>query len=74
MRELNFDLRTHSSEPTLIFEDNQSAICMGKIPQFHGYQHKFHFICEQVSTNKIELKYCPTEDMLADLLIKGNQS
>ena len=75
MRELNSDLQNHLSEPTLIFEDNQSAICMAKNPQFHGRSKhiniKFHFIREQVSSNKIKLEYCPTADMLADLLTKG---
>ena len=32
---------------------------------------KYHFIREQVSNGKICLQYCPTEDMLADLLTKG---
>ena len=75
MRELNSDLLNHLSEPTLIFEDNQSAICMAKNPQFHGRSKhiniKFHFIREQVNANKIQLKYCPSEDILADLLTKG---
>ena len=75
MRELNSDLRNPQSQPTVIFEDNQSAISMAKNPQFHGRSKhiniKYHFIREQVSNDKIRLKYCPTEDMLADLLTKG---
>ena len=47
---------------------------MAKNPQFHGRSKhiniKFHFIREQVSTKKIYLKYCQSEDMLADLLTK----
>ena len=75
MRELNSDSLNQLSEPTLIFEDNQSAICMAKNPQFHGRSKhiniKFHFIREQVSANKIQVKYCASGDMLADLLTKG---
>ena len=75
MRELNSDLGNQQSQPTLIFEDNQSAISMAKNPQFHGRSKhiniKYHFIREQVSDDKIRLKYCPTEDMLADLFTKG---
>ena len=60
-----------------IFEDNQSAISMAKNPQFHGRaKHiaiKHHFIREQVADGNIELKYCPTEDMIADMLTKGLQ-
>ncbi len=70
MRELTSDLCNQPSEPTLIFEDNQSAISMAKNPQFHGRSKhiniKFHSVREQVGTNKICLEYCPTEDMLAD--------
>ena len=72
MRELTSN---QPSEPTLIFKDNQSAICMAKNPQFHRRSKhiniKFHFVREQVGTNKICLEYCPTEDMLADILTKG---
>ena len=75
MRELTSDLCNQPSEPTLIFEDNQSAICMAKNPQFHGRSKhiniKFHFVREQVGTNKICLEYYPTEDMLADILTTG---
>ena len=75
MRELSTDLRNPRSQPTLILEDNQSAISIAKNPQFHGrtkhFNIKYHFIREQVSNGKIYLQYCPTEDMLADLLTKG---
>jgi hypothetical protein len=75
MRELSADLRNPQSQPTLIWEDNQSAISIAKNPQFHGrtkhFNIKYHFIREQVSNGKICLQYYPTEDMLADLLTKG---
>ena len=72
MRELNSDLRIHSTESTLIFEDNQSPICMAKNPQFHGRSKHINIkFREQVGANTIQLKYCPTADMLADLLTKG---
>ena len=48
---------------------------MAKNPQFHGRtKHiniKYHFIRELVNNGKICLRYCPTEDMLVDLLTKG---
>ena len=50
LREVNKDLKNPPSEPTIIFEDNQLAICMSKNPQFHGRSKhiyiKFHFIRE----------------------------
>ena len=58
-----------------IFEDNQLTIAMTKNPQHHGKaKHsdiKFHYIREMVSMNKIELKYCKSEEMISDILTKG---
>ena len=74
MRQLSNDMKINVSEPTVIFEDNQSTICMTKNPQFHGRaKHigiKFHFIREQVNNNTIELRYCRTENMIADIFTK----
>ena len=58
-----------------IYEDNQSAIAIAKNPQFHGrVKHiniKYHFIRERVNNKEIVLKYCRTDDMIADILTKG---
>ena len=48
MRELNSDMGNEQSQPTFIFEDNQSAITMAKNPLYHGrskhnYQHQVSF-------------------------------
>ncbi len=32
---------------------------------------KHHFIREKVNDGTIELKYCPTDEMVADMLTKG---
>ena len=32
---------------------------------------KYHFVREKVLDNTIELSYCPTIDMLADMMTKG---
>ena len=75
MRQLATDLGSNPTGATVIFEDNQSAIRMAKNPQFHGRaKHigiKFHFIREQVNTGTVELNYCPTEEMVADMLTKS---
>ena len=75
LRELNSVLKNEPAQPVTVFEDNQAAICMSKNPQYHGKSKhiniKFHFIREQVANKMIQLEYCPTEDMLADLLTKG---
>ena len=75
LRQLTTELGSPPKTTTTIFEDNQSAICMTKNPQFHGRaKHiaiKYHFIREQVGNGTIKLKYCPTNEMLADMFTKG---
>ena len=75
LRQLNSDLLSDSCEPTVLYEDNQAAICLSKNPQSHGKSKhidiRYHFIREQVSKGTIEVKYCPTNDMIADILTKG---
>ncbi len=75
LRRLFEDLHEKQAEPTVIHEDNQSAICIAQNPQYHSKtKHidiKYHFIREKIVDNTIELRYCPTNDMLADTLTKG---
>ena len=75
LRQLMAELGQPPETATTIFEDNQSPIAMTKNPQFHGRaKHiaiKYHFIREQVSNGMIELKYCPTNQMLADMFTKA---
>ena len=75
LRQLTTELGSDSTEAITIFEDNQAAISMSKNPQYHGRaKHisiKYHFIREQVNDGRVTLKYCPTQDMIADMLTKG---
>ena len=75
LRELCKHLNTEQTSPTHTYENNQSSIFMFKNPQFHGkvkhIGNKFHFIQEHVSCQKVKLKYCRTDEMLADMLTKG---
>lgn len=75
MRQLTALLGDRPQEAVTVFEDNQSAICMTKNPQFHGRSKhisiKYHFIRDQVDKGSVKLQYCPTEDMVADMLTKG---
>ena len=75
MRELTALLGDCLQEAVTIFEDNQSTISMTKNPQFHGRtKHisiKNHFVGELVDEKAVELKYCPTENMVADMLMKA---
>ena len=70
------DLKVFSiKEPMLIFEDNQSAICLAKNPRDHPKtKHisiKFHYIRELIDSGEIKVQYCPTSEMLADIFTKG---
>ena len=58
-----------------LFTDSQSAISLARNPQFHGRaKHldiRHHFVRDQVTSGTVELKYCCTENMVADILTKG---
>ena len=75
LRELTTELVKEPTKSTVIYEDNQSAISMARNPQFHGRtKHigiKYHYIREEVNHRRVELIYCLTEDMIADVLTKG---
>ena len=75
MQRLQNDLNEASDKSKLIYEDNQSTICMAKNPQYHGpAKHigiKFHYILEQVEKKAIQLKYCESRNMVPDMLTKA---
>ena len=74
LQRLLMDMNKNSVDPMTIFEDNQSTIPMTKNPQHHGKaKHidiKFYYIREMITMNKIELKYCKSDEMIADILTK----
>ena len=61
--------------PVPVYEDNQSCIALLKNP---GANHsrpkhvdvKYHFTREQMANNTLDIIYCPTEDMVADICTK----
>jgi hypothetical protein len=61
--------------PVTINVDNQSAIALAKNPEAHDRtKHidiQYHFIRHQVGLKRVKLLYCPTEEMLADILTKS---
>ncbi len=67
MREFLANLNVNVDEPVTIYEDNQSAICMSKNPQFHGRcKHidiKYHFVRDLVEKKTITVRYCPTSSI-----------
>ena len=57
-----------------IFEENQSTIVISKNHQFNGWEKhtdiEFHYIREQVIAKTLNLKYCKSKDIIADILKK----
>eukprot|EP00794_Sanderia_malayensis_P002121 gene2121-biopygen1899 len=61
-------------QPTEVNEDNQEVIALSKNPKYHSRtKHidiKYHFIREKIKSSEIMLKYCSTEERIADTLTK----
>lgn len=61
--------------PTVIFEDNKSTIYMAHGQgDFHKQKHilvKYHYTRQELKNGSVCVKYCETENMLADILTKG---
>lgn len=59
---------------TNILEDNQGAISLSKDPVHRQRSKhidvKYHFIRTMVNEGKVNITYCPTEDMVADNFTK----
>ncbi len=64
---------SHYMQPQ-IYEDNQGAIALAKNPaQRQRCKHvdiKYHFVRSAVTDGKVILNYCPTEQMVADIMTK----
>ena len=63
-------------QPIVLFLDNQSAIVLSHSQgQFHTWTKHidtwYHFIKFCIEDGSIDLIYCPTEDMIADILTKS---
>ena len=75
MRQLISELKRETAKPMTIYEDNQAAICLSKNPQYYGRSKhidiKHHFIQDKVKNGSIAVKYCKTEEMIADMVTKG---
>ena len=75
LRRLLSEMGECCTNPTTVFEDNQSAMCIAKNQHCHGKtKHvdiKYHFVREQTSSGDFELKYCNTDDMKADMFTKS---
>lgn len=59
---------------TKVYEDNQGTMALVKNPvnrqRCKHIDIKYHFIREVVNSGKVLLEYCPTDQMLADIMTK----
>ncbi|KAK4380916.1 Retrovirus-related Pol polyprotein from transposon RE2 [Sesamum angolense] len=74
LRRILEDIGEKQEEPTTIYYDNKSAIAITKNPVQHSRtKHidiKYHSLREATTRGEIELKYCSTEEQLADIFTK----
>ena len=70
LNEIGFQLKFHP----VIYEDNQGTIALANNPvnrqRSKHIDIKYHFIRTEVNRGTLMLKYCPTEDMIADVMTK----
>ncbi|KAK4386396.1 Retrovirus-related Pol polyprotein from transposon RE2 [Sesamum angolense] len=75
LRRILEDIGEKQDEPTTIYCDNKSAIAITKNPVQHSRtKHidiKYHSLREATTRGEIELKYCSTEEQLADIFTKA---
>lgn len=69
-----YDINRMNDFSTVIYEDNQSCIKMiqnEKIPNRSKHiDIKYYFVKDILRRGRVDLKYCATNDMLADLFTK----
>ncbi len=64
---------------SVIYQDNQSAILLEKNGRSSSSKRTRHinvcyfFVTDRVAANEVKIKYCPTEDMIADFFTKPLQ-
>jgi kynurenine formamidase len=73
-KQLLHEFHQDSGSPITIHEDNQSCIALNKFSMTTGRSKhmdvRCHFCREKVESGDLEVKYCATENMLADVLTK----
>src|ERR1700731_553169 len=75
LRMLLTDLGFALSAATVLHADNQGCIALVKNPIAHSCTKHFdichHFVREWVSGGEVSFRYCPTTQMVADILTKA---
>jgi hypothetical protein len=62
------------SEPTMTFYDNQNTMKIAKNHVFHirtkQIEVHYHYICENLENEKVELVHVPSQNQLVDIMTK----
>jgi hypothetical protein len=62
-------------QKSILWSDNQAAIAISHSPKFHAWTKHIdialHFVHDYVEAGKLEAKYVPSRDNLADIFTKG---
>ncbi len=75
LRKLLGELFPYLLMPTPLYCDNQAALKLATDNNYHARtKHidlRFHFVQQTAASGALKLLYCPTEDMIADMLTKA---
>lgn len=75
LRQLYHDITNIDCSPLTLYIDNQSAICIANNTSSSRrschMDVRYHYVREEVQNNHIKTVYCPTEQMIADILTKA---
>jgi len=75
LRTLLKDLGFTQTQATTIYADNQGCIALSRNPVSHSRaKHidiRHHFIRERVANKEVDLKFCSTREMVADVVTKA---
>ena len=75
LRRLFQDLDFEQMQPTTVFEDNKAAIALatnaGQNPKVKHIATRFHYTRDAVCDRKINIVYCNTNLMVADMFTKA---
>ena len=74
LRELLATIDLQQEHATVIYEDNTACLAIANNPltskKARHIKVKYHFVRQLIGDKEIELKYKPTDDMLADIFTK----
>jgi len=74
LRRLLTEMKCNPLGPSVLHEDNQSAMALAQNTVLHGRSKHidihYHFIQEHVCDKTVSLKYCSSSEMIADMLTK----